>query len=66
MNIESKVVPTLSVAGLHSAVDEFGNAELGYPFLMAASLVMALPVFIAFFFAQRSFIEGIPLTGLRG
>ncbi len=66
MNIESKGVLTLSVAGLLSAVDKLGNSELGNPFLMAASLVMALPVFIAFFFAQRSFIKGIPLTGLRG
>ena len=33
--------------------------------LMAASLLFTLPVLILFFFAQRSFIEGIVTTGLR-
>jgi multiple sugar transport system permease protein len=34
--------------------------------LMAASVMMTLPVIILFFFAQRYFIEGITLTGLKG
>jgi multiple sugar transport system permease protein len=34
--------------------------------LMAASLVVALPCFILFFFAQRYFIQGIVVTGLKG
>ncbi len=34
--------------------------------LMAASAVMILPVLLVFFFAQRTFIEGISLTGLKG
>ena len=33
---------------------------------MAASLVTMLPVVIVFFLAQRSFIEGITLTGIKG
>ena len=33
---------------------------------MAASLVTMLPVVVVFFLAQRSFIEGITLTGLKG
>ena len=33
--------------------------------LMAASLLFTLPVLILFFFAQRSFIEGIVTTGLK-
>jgi multiple sugar transport system permease protein len=33
---------------------------------MAASLVTMLPVVIMFFFAQKSFVEGIALTGLKG
>jgi ABC-type maltose transport system permease subunit len=28
--------------------------------------MMTLPIFIAFFFAQRTFIEGISLTGIKG
>ena len=34
--------------------------------MMAASVVFTLPVIIAFFFAQRTFIEGIKLTGSKG
>ncbi|MSR84535.1 MAG: carbohydrate ABC transporter permease [Candidatus Latescibacteria bacterium] len=41
-----------------SAVGEVG-------LLMAASLLMTLPVILLFFFAQRYFIEGITFTGMR-
>lgn len=34
--------------------------------LAAASLVAVMPVLIVYFFAQRRFIEGIALTGLKG
>jgi multiple sugar transport system permease protein len=34
--------------------------------LMAASVMMTVPVIMLFFFAQRYFIEGITLTGLKG
>ena len=34
--------------------------------LMAASSAMTLPVIVLFFFAQRYFIQGIVLTGLKG
>jgi multiple sugar transport system permease protein len=37
-----------------------------FNYLMAAAFVFALPVLLAFIFAQRFFIEGIALTGLRG
>jgi multiple sugar transport system permease protein len=33
---------------------------------MAASLLFMLPVIILFFFAQRAFIEGVTLTGVKG
>jgi multiple sugar transport system permease protein len=33
---------------------------------MAASVVFTLPIIILFFFAQRAFVEGIQLTGLKG
>ncbi|MBX6754655.1 MAG: carbohydrate ABC transporter permease [Thermorudis peleae] len=35
-------------------------------YLMAASAVMTLPVVLLFFLAQRYFVRGIVLTGLRG
>lgn len=34
--------------------------------LMAASTLLTLPVIILFFFTQRTFIQGITLTGLKG
>jgi multiple sugar transport system permease protein len=33
---------------------------------MAASLVVTLPMVVIFFLAQRQFIEGITMTGLKG
>ena len=66
INQVDKWVLTLGVGRLRSAVDEIGNTKLAYPWLMAVSSLITLPVFLAFFFAQRSFIEGISLTGLKG
>ncbi len=34
--------------------------------LMAASVMMTLPVMVLFFAAQRQFIQGVTLTGLKG
>jgi multiple sugar transport system permease protein len=34
--------------------------------MMAVTTVMTVPVIIAFFFAQRTFIQGITLTGIKG
>jgi ABC-type glycerol-3-phosphate transport system permease component len=39
---------------------------VNWAYLMAASLTTMLPVILVFFVAQRLFIEGITLTGLRG
>jgi len=37
-----------------------------YGLMMAASVLMTLPVIILFFAAQRHFIQGVTLTGLKG
>jgi multiple sugar transport system permease protein len=66
VNIQDKWVLALGVARLRNAVSEIGNQRLAYPYLMAVSSLITLPIFIAFFFAQRTFIEGISLTGLKG
>lgn len=34
--------------------------------LMAASTMMVLPIILVFFFAQKSFVQGITVTGLKG
>ena len=33
---------------------------------MAASLIFMIPVIILFFLAQRVFVEGVTLTGVKG
>lgn len=40
--------------------------EIRYDLMMAAAMVVTLPILILFFFAQRTFIEGITLTGIKG
>lgn len=40
------------------------NVEMNQ--LMAASVTMLIPVLVLFFIAQRAFVEGITLTGLKG
>jgi multiple sugar transport system permease protein len=42
------------------------NYDIRWSYLMAASLVTMLPVVVVFFVAQKSFIEGITLTGIKG
>lgn len=53
---------TLSV-GLRLYFTQHG-AEWGL--LMAASTLFTLPMIVVFFFAQRTFIEGISFTGVKG
>jgi multiple sugar transport system permease protein len=33
---------------------------------MAASVMSVVPIVVLFFFTQRTFIEGIAMTGLKG
>ena len=56
----------LGIELLQNRSDSIGNAPLAIPYLMAASSVVTLPIIIIFFFAQRTFIEGISLTGSKG
>jgi multiple sugar transport system permease protein len=51
--------------GLRSFRGEF-QEELMWPYLMAASTVSAAPLIILFFLVQRTFIEGISITGIKG
>ena len=54
---------TLSL-GLQFFQSQHGGTSWNY--LMAASAVMVIPIIILFFFAQRTFIQGITLTGMKG
>ncbi len=53
---------TLAI-GLRFFIDESG-AQFHY--MMTASLMAVAPIVLIFFIAQRQFIEGIALTGLKG
>lgn len=66
VNVESEWVLAIGVAKIRAGINETGNAQLAYPYLMAVSTIITMPIFLAFFFAQRTFIEGISLTGLKG
>lgn len=37
-----------------------------WPLLMGGSLLMSLPIIVLFFFAQKTFIEGVSTGGLKG
>jgi multiple sugar transport system permease protein len=57
---ESKFTLALGLATFQSTY----TAQWGY--LMAASLVVILPIIVLFFVLQRYFVEGITLTGVKG
>ncbi len=40
--------------------------KLIWPYLMAASTATIVPIIVLYFFTQRTFIEGITLTGVKG
>lgn len=43
-----------------------GQFDVKLNLLMAASATLMLPIVILFIFAQRAFVEGVSLTGLKG
>ena len=60
--IVAKTQYTLSLGLL----DYFSVHQTEWTYLMAACVVFVLPIMILFFFAQRLFVEGITLTGIKG
>ncbi len=53
--------------GLKSVLDRFGRGgESEWEIVLAASVLVALPMIAIFFAAQRYFIEGIATTGSKG
>jgi hypothetical protein len=56
----------LAINRLRTSLSGAFQAPLAYPYLMAVSTVATVPILIFFFFVQRTFIEGISLTGIKG
>jgi multiple sugar transport system permease protein len=60
--LNSIEVRTLAL-GLRSFLGEFTTA---WNLLMAASTLMILPILVLCFVAQRYFVQGIVMTGIKG
>ena len=56
----------LGVNQLRVAQMSNGTQANTFPYLMAVSAIITLPILLLFFFAQRTFIEGISMTGIKG
>jgi ABC-type glycerol-3-phosphate transport system permease component len=66
LNNSDNYTLAIGIESLRRTITSVGSVELAYPYLMAVSAIVTLPIIIAFFFAQRTFIEGITLTGMKG
>lgn len=61
INDRAKYTISLGIANMQSSYG-FSN----FAWIMAATCLSILPIIVLFFFAQRTFIEGIAMTGLKG
>ena len=61
--INSSSLYTISL-GLNSFLSTYGVTQWGW--MMAAATVATLPMVLLFFLAQKTFIQGITLTGVKG
>ncbi|MCL4862308.1 MAG: carbohydrate ABC transporter permease [Caldilineaceae bacterium] len=61
--INDKALYTISL-GIANMRASYGFSNFAW--IMAATCMSVLPIVALFFFAQRTFIEGIALTGLKG
>ncbi len=66
INKEDMYPLALGVGILRRMTGETGTTALVYPYLMAVSTIITVPIIIAYFLAQRRFIEGITTTGMKG
>lgn len=61
LNDKARYTISLGIANMQSSYG-FSN----FAWIMAATCMSVFPIIVVFFFAQRTFIEGIALTGLKG
>ncbi len=61
LNDKARYTISLGIANMQSSYG-FSN----FAWIMAATCMSVMPIIVLFFFAQRTFIEGIALTGLKG
>ncbi len=61
LNDTAKYTISLGIANMQNSY-----GFMNFAWIMAATCLSILPIIVLFFFAQRTFIEGIALTGLKG
>ncbi len=61
LNDKARYTISLGIANMQASYG-FSN----FAWIMAATCMSVLPIIVLFFFAQRTFIEGIALTGIKG
>jgi multiple sugar transport system permease protein len=66
LNKEEMYPLALGINRLRVSINSTGTNELAYPYLMAVSTIVVTPILVLFFLAQRTFIEGISVTGIKG
>ncbi|HHY58574.1 MAG TPA: carbohydrate ABC transporter permease [Chloroflexi bacterium] len=66
INTEAMQPLALAIYRMRTLALSMGTTAVAYPHLMAVSTLVALPIILIFIFAQRTFIEGISTTGLKG
>lgn len=66
LNNESQYTLAIGLESMRRTIEQVGTVESAYPYLMAVSAIVTIPIVILFFLAQRTFIEGIALTGMKG
>jgi multiple sugar transport system permease protein len=53
--------------GLKAILDQFGQGgEMQWEIIMAASVIITVPMLVIFFLGQRYFMDGIATSGLKG
>jgi len=66
---KEKMPIAVGVRSFHSALTLPGGTtsyDISWSHLMAATVVMVLPIIVVFFLAQRTFIQGIVISGVKG
>jgi len=61
LNDKAKYTISLGIANMQTSY-----GFMNFAWIMAATVMSVFPIIVLFFFAQRTFIEGIALTGLKG
>lgn len=66
LNREELYPLALGIENMRLTIFQVGGTRLAYPYLMSVSTIVVVPILVLFFFAQRTFIEGISVTGIKG